>query len=356
MYEFWHRQYLGNSVQTWISGIGIIAVGLLAIILIKVLFLKKMVALSQRTDNTFDDFIVIFFRSSFIPYAYFLVVYEGLLILIKAAYIAAIVHKAFFVVTVFFVIKTANSLLQYLVHSLLAKQAEGELKQRQAKGLMVLAKGIIWILGSIFVLNNLGYNVSTIIAGLGIGGIAIALAAQTILGDLFSYFVILFDRPFEIGDFIIIDDKMGVVEYIGIKTTRLRTLSGEQLICSNKNLTDARVHNFKRMEKRRVVFTLKVTYQTEADKVKTIPIIVKNIISKQTDVLFDRGHLAGFGDFSLNFEVVYYILSADYNLYMDRQQLIYYEILKAFEKNNIRLAYPTQTVFMNGQAVTMHAN
>ena len=167
------------------------------------------------------------------------------------------------------------------------------------------------MLGIVFLLDNLGYNVTTIIAGLGIGGIAIALAAQAILGDLFSYFVILFDRPFEIGGFIIVDDKMGVVEYIGIKTTRLRTLGREQLVCSNKDLTDSRVHNYKCMEKRRVVFSVGITYKATAETLETIPQLVKDIITRYDDVVFDHGHLSGFGNFSLNFEFVYYILSSD---------------------------------------------
>ena len=236
--------------------------------------------------------------------------------------------------------------MKYFVLSILKKQEDGDLKQKQARGLLVIVKVAVWILGIVFLLSNLGYDVTSIIAGLGIGGIAIALAAQTILGDLFSYFVILFDRPFEIGDFIIIDDKMGVVEYIGIKTTRLRTLSGEQLICSNKDLTDSRVHNYKRMQKRRVVFSIGVTYQTPADVLESIPRLVKEIIEKKDAVIYDRGHFAGFGDFSLNFEFVYYVLSSDYNKYMNTQQEILLNIYRSFENKKIDFAYPTQTIFL----------
>ena len=180
---------------------------------------------------------------------------------------------------------------------------------------------------------------------MGIGGIAIALAAQTILGDLFSYFVIFFDRPFQIGDFIIVEDNMGTIEYIGIKTTRIRTLSGEQLICSNTYLTNSRIHNYKRMEERRIVFKLGVTYQTTSEIVKEIPVIVKEIIESTKDVRLDRGHFSGFGDFSLDFEFVYYILSADYNVFMDKQQEIYHRILCRFESEKIDFAYPTQTLY-----------
>ena len=188
---------------------------------------------------------------------------------------------------------------------------------------------MIWTVGVVFLIDNLGYDVTTLITGLGIGGIAIALAAQTILGDLFSYFVIFFDRPFEIGDFIIVDTKMGTIEYIGVKTTRIRTLSGEQLICSNTFLTNAQVHNYKRMEQRRVVFKLGVVYQTPHEKLKRIPEAVRAIIEKAEDVKFVRGHFSGFGDSSLDFEFVYYVLSSDYNIYMDKQQTIYFDVVRS---------------------------
>ena len=141
----------------------------------------------------------------------------------------------------------------------------------------------------VFLVNNLGYNVTTIITVLGIGGIAVALAAQTVLGDFFSYFVIFFDRPFEIGDLIIVDDKViGAIEYIGIKTTRIRAISGEQIVCSNKDLTDSRVHNYKKMMRRRVVFSIGVIYQTTAEQMKKIPGIIKSIIDATDNATSDQ--------------------------------------------------------------------
>jgi len=203
------------------------------------------------------------------------------------------------------------------------------------------------VIGIVFLMDNLGFNISAVVAGLGIGGIAIALAAQAILGDLFSYFVIFFDRPFEVGDFINVGDKVGTVEYTGIKTTRVRALSGEQLVFANTDLTNSRIHNFKKMEKRRVVFKLGVVYQTLADTLAEIPNLVKEIIEKQPDTTFDRGHFATYGDFSLNFEFVYFVLSSDYVKFMDTQQRINLEIYKEFENRGIEFAYPTQTLFVN---------
>jgi small-conductance mechanosensitive channel len=150
-----------------------------------------------------------------------------------------------------------------------------------------------------------------------------------------------------LGDFIIIGEYLGTVEYIGIKTTRIRSLSGEQLVFSNTDLTDSRVRNYKRMAKRRVSFRFGVTYQTPLDKLKEIPKIVENIIKNIDDTIFDRTHFVSYGDFSLIFEVVYYILGSDYNKYMDIQQKINLGIKEEFEKLNVEFAYPTQTIYLN---------
>lgn len=346
MTNFWNNIYFGNALITWAIVFGGIIVGLAIVKLLRVVVLKRLKQWSKKTKTTFDDFIIESFGRSVIPLLYVLIVYAGLNYLELPEKAGNIIRVALLLVCTFYTLRFINAAVQYFVLSFLKQQDDGDTKQKQARGLLVIVKVIVWMLGIVFLLDNFGYDVTTIIAGLGIGGIAIALAAQTVLGDLFSYFVILFDRPFEIGDFIIVDDKMGAVEYIGIKTTRIKTLSGEQLICSNKNLTDSRVHNFKRMEKRRVVFTIGVTYQTAADDVESIPNIVKEIIAGNDDVIFDRGHFSGFGDFSINFEFVYFVLTADYNIYMDKQQAIYLDIYRAFEDRGIEFAYPTQTLFV----------
>ena len=186
-----------------------------------------------------------------------------------------------------------------------------------------------------------------VVAGLGITGIAVALAAQTILGDLFNYFVILFDRPFKRGDFVIIDDFLGVIVHIGIKTTRIQSLWGEELVFSNTDLTSSRIKNYKKMEKRRVLFKLGVTYQTTSEQIKKIPQIIRGIIEKVEDTIFDRAHFQSYGDFSLDIESVYYVIGNDYNKYMDIQQQINFAIKEAFEKEGIEFAYPTRTLFIN---------
>ncbi|PIW67370.1 MAG: mechanosensitive ion channel protein MscS, partial [Candidatus Omnitrophica bacterium CG12_big_fil_rev_8_21_14_0_65_42_8] len=238
------------------------------------------------------------------------------------------------------------ALISYGFEVYLSKKEKNEALKRSIDGILVVVKVIIWGLAIVFFLDNLGFKISAVIAGLGIGGVAVALAAQAVLGDLFSYFAILFDRPFEIGDFIITGDYLGTIEHIGVKTTRIRSLSGEQLIFSNTDLTNARVRNYKRMEQRRVVFKLGVTYQTASEKAKAIPGIIKDIIKNVKDTVFDRAHFFSYGDFALIFEIVYYVRGSDYNKYMDIQQEINFAIKERFEADGIEFAYPTQTLYI----------
>ena len=209
-----------------------------------------------------------------------------------------------------------------------------------------LTRLTIWIVVLLLVLDNLGVNITALIAGLGIGGIAIALALQTILGDLLASLSIVLDKPFVVGDFLIVGDLMGSVEYVGLKTTRLRSLSGEQLVFSNSDLLNSRIRNYGRMYERRVVFNLGVTYQTPRDKLIKIPKIIRQAVEQQENTRFDRSHFKEYGNFSLNFETVYYVLSSDYNQYMDTQQAINLYIHEQFENEQIEFAYPTQTLFV----------
>jgi small-conductance mechanosensitive channel len=208
---------------------------------------------------------------------------------------------------------------------------------------------VLWAIALLVALDNLGVNVTALITGLGIGGVAIALATQNILGDLFASLSIVLDKPFVVGDFIRVGEDMGTVEKIGLKTTRLRALSGEQLIFSNGELLKSRIRNLRRMEERRVVFRIGVLYQTTADQLQRIPLMVRQAIEKNEQTRFDRGHFANFGDSAYEFEFVYFVLSADHALFMDLQQAINLDIVRAFESEGIEFAYPTRTVFLQRQ-------
>jgi small-conductance mechanosensitive channel len=203
---------------------------------------------------------------------------------------------------------------------------------------------IIVIVAFLVILYALNVNFTNIVVGLGVGGIAIAFALQSTLSDIFSAFSLYFDRPFEIGDFVVVGEHSGTVTNIGMRSTRLKLLQGEELVISNKELTNGRVRNFRKLEKRRVAFTIGVTYDTPSEKLRKVPDIIKNIVSKSEFAELDRVNFTEFGDFSLKFLVIYYIKVADYGKYMDTQQEINYAIKEAFEQEGIEIAYPTQTI------------
>jgi small-conductance mechanosensitive channel len=208
----------------------------------------------------------------------------------------------------------------------------------------------VWSILVFTALDTLGFDITALVAGLGIGGVAVALAAQAVLGDLLASLSIVFDKPFLRGDFIVIDDKMGTVENIGIKTTRLRSLSGEQLIFSNSDLLQSRIRNFKRMRERRVEFRIGVTYHTPAEQLERIPQVIREIVESQQATRFDRAHFKDFGDSALVFETVYFVLSADYNTYMDVHQAVSIALVRRFERQGIEFAYPTQTLYLRRAA------
>ncbi|RYZ56194.1 MAG: mechanosensitive ion channel family protein [Chitinophagaceae bacterium] len=350
MNEFWTYRLLNNEVKDWAIALGIIALGLPALRLLQALVVKKIKALAARTKTTFDDFLVATLQRSVMPLLYILLFYMALRVLAFPASVQAVLHAGMLIAITFFFLRVLSSFAAFAFHRALFRQERSAQREKQSRGILLIVQVVIWLLGFLFLIDNLGYDITTLVAGLGIGGIAIALAAQTVLGDLFSYLVIFFDKPFEVGDFIIMDDKLGTVEYIGIKTTRIRTLGGEQLICSNSDLTNSRVHNYKRMQERRVVFSFGVTYATPAEKLKLIAEKVKAIISSQPQARFDRAHFKAFGAYSLDFEVVFYVLSPDYNVYMDVQQEINLQIYEALELEEVSFALPVQHVTLKNSA------
>jgi len=205
---------------------------------------------------------------------------------------------------------------------------------------------ILWSIVVILVLDQFGFNVTTLIASLGVGGVAVALAVQNILGDLFASLSIALDKPFVIGDFIVVGDVTGTVEHVGLKTTRIRALSGEQIVVSNGDLLSSRIHNYKRLHERRIVFQFGVLYDTPADTLEAIPGMVKDIVAATDNTRFDRAHFSAFGASSLDFEVVYYVTSDNYTTYMDAQQAINLAMVRQFAEQDIGFAFPTRTLHL----------
>ena len=346
MKEFLDQVYFNNTVREYLIVLGVIAVSIVILTIIKRFVIKSLRKLAARTTITGDDFLIDGLDRFGLPILQFIVIYWSLNTLDLSTKAERVIEVATSVVITYFVLRFLSSVILLLVESRIRSQKHGEEKIKQLGGLMLIINVFIWILGLVFLFENLGYNVTTIVAGLGIGGIAIALAAQNILGDLFNYFVIYFDRPFEVGDFIVVDDKSGTVEYQGIKTTRIRSISGEQIIIGNSNLAGARIHNYKRLINRRIVFVLNIDYRNPQEKLAALPGLLKSIVEQQKPVLFDRAHFATFGDWSLKFEVVYFVLDPDYNKFMDIQQTINLKIIEELKKQDIYLAATPHVSFM----------
>ena len=341
-----NQEFLRNRVSDYAVFLAILLGGVIAVQFLRWAVLHRLRVLAEQTATTLDDFLIAMFRKMLLPLAYYGVFYLASTTLVLSPFLEKAIHIGGVVLLTFLAVQFLIAISRYGIRTYVEKQGEDALREHAVAGLLMMIRVIAWILGSVFLLDNLGFRISTVVAGLGISGIAVALAAQAILGDLFSYVTIMFDRPFEIGDFIIVGDDMGVVQKLGIKSTRLSSLGGEQIVLSNKDLTDSRVRNYKRMERRRVLFQLGVTYQTRSDQMREIPGLIRDIVSGIEDAVFDRAHFASYGDFSLVFEVVYYVIGNDYNKYMDIQQQINYRVQEEFEARKIEFAYPTQTLFL----------
>lgn len=342
--HFFSKVIYHNTVLDYFIALALITGGILLIRLLKRTILQRFKAWTQRTQNQYDDFIYRSIERFGIPWLYLTAAFIGVHYLTLSPKTANVIKIAFTAAFTFLIIRLIASVILALLEKFVRKQDEGPEKVKQLGGIMLIVNVFIWILGLLFLFDNMGYNVTTIITGLGIGGIAVALAAQNILGDLFNYLVIFFDRPFEIGDYIVVDEKSGTVEYIGIKTTRVQSLTGEQLVFANSDLTESRIHNHKRMHQRRASFKFGLVYQTPPQVLRTIPGIIKGIIESQDQTLFDRAHFASYGDSSLDFEVVYYVMNTDYSRYMDIQQEINLRMFEIFLEQGIGFAYPTRTI------------
>jgi small-conductance mechanosensitive channel len=335
-----------NTVSGYLIAAGMFVVGLSVIHVFKKYVLSRLKKWAASVETSIDTLLISVTDKCLVPIIYFWIFFISLHTLKLSAEFKQVLTSLAMVLVTLFVVRALIAAVSFVLHSYLKKSSDLAGGEKKLKGVHGLINFTIWLIALLFLLDNLGVKISAVVAGLGIGGIAVALASQAILGDLFSYFVIFFDKPFEVGDFVIIGDKMGVIEHIGIKTTRIRALGGEQVVFSNTDLTNARVHNYKKMEQRRVEFKLGVVYETSADKLRTIPKIVQQAIQQLDGTTFDRGHFFAYGKFSLDFEFVYYVNGADYNKYMDIQQEINLTIFEAFAAEGIAFAIPTQRLYM----------
>lgn len=349
MDEFWNQEFWHNSVREYLIVVGFILLGIFLVRIFKRTILEQVRKLTDKTKTNIDNYFVESVEKYVIPAVYFSIIYSGLRYLNLPPKVVAALSVAYTVIITYYGVGLVANVIRLSLRSYARKRGPGPEAVKQIGGIILIINVLVWGLGLLFLFDNLGYDVTAVVAGLGVGGIAIALAAQNILGDLFNYFVIFFDRPFESGDFLVIDDKNGIVDQIGIKTTRIKTLSGEQLVMANSDLTTSRIHNYKKMQRRRIVFSVGVSYETSLEQLKKIPKVIKEVVLEQEPVTFDRAHFQKYGDSSLVFEIVYFVENPDYNLYMDVQQQINFGIYEKFEAMGVVIAFPTRTLYIRNE-------
>ena len=347
MKDFLNQVYWNNTVENYLWVLGGIAAAWIIMMLIKGPLIRLLCRLAKLSRTSYDDAIVSGIEKFILPYLFIIAVYSLLTVL-------NLHPRAARGLTVLLAILSAYYIIRFLIHAMhksvvFYMEYKGEPPHRivQITGILLIFKALIWIIGILVLIENLGYNVTSVVTGLGIGGIAIALAAQNILGDLFSYFVIFFDKPFEIGDSINVDGKGGTVEKIGIKTTHIRTLAGEQLVMPNAELVKSPIQNFKRQNTRRVAFKLSVWRIAGLDFLKQLPQTLQQLVTSHPHTTFDRAHLAAITDNSFDFEVVYIIDTADYALFMNIQQDIYLSIIHILRDNDVQFNDPASTFILN---------
>jgi small-conductance mechanosensitive channel len=314
-------------------------------LLVRRLVVRHVSVKAQQTDNYFDDMLVLLIQKVNLAVVFVIAFYAAQKALALPAKIVQVERTLAIAAAFAQVAFWGNAIITFFLTRTSEKAQTGEINVSAHRAIAFLARLAVWTLVGALLLENLGIHLSALLAGVGIGGIAIALAAQNILADMFCYVAIILDKPFIAGDFIVTGEMAGSVERIGIKTTRLRSVNGEQLVISNQDLVSSRVRNYKNMDERRVVHTIGVIYETPPEKLRRIPEIAKEVITGVEKTRFDRAHFAKFGHFSLDFEIVYYVLDRDYKLHMDIQQQVLLGRVSRFAEEGIEFAYPTNLTY-----------
>jgi len=345
------RQLIANnSSEDWALALLAATAFMVVLHTLRRLVLRRLARVSETSDTVIYSFFVDVLSATRILLAAAVGLYVATHFLTLPAALEKFVDRAFIGLLILQSGFWANrGLVFWLTH----KFAQGDDIDAGARAMTLsllsfLGRVALWALVALLILDNMGLNVTALVASLGIGGIAVALAAQNILSDLFASLSIAIDKPFVIGDFIIVDDHMGSIEHVGLKTTRVRSLGGEQIIFSNNDLLKSRIRNYKRMQERRAVFAIGVTYDTAVEHLESIPGLIQAAIKSHESTRFDRAHFKGFGPSSLDFEAVYYMLQPDFNLYMDVQQAINLQLVREFGERGIQFAFPTQTLHVAG--------
>lgn len=346
--DFLHLKFLGNDYLTWIFAL-LTALGVFFVVrTIQRILIKRISLIAAHTETKLDDLALELIKGTKTFSIAAVSFFFGSGPLTIPSHIDLVLSRILILVLIIQSSIWGLNAINFWIENYMKEKAKEDLAVATTVGLIsFVAKLLLYSALALLTLSNFGINITTLVAGLGVGGIAVALAAQNILGDLFASLTIVFDKPFIVGDFIIVGEFMGTIEHIGLKTTRLRSLSGEQLIFSNTDLLQSRIRNYKRMNERRVVFSVKVTHETPIDKLKSIPLKIRELVEKNPFARFDRGHFNAISEYCMNVETVYWVKSAEYSVYMDVQQELNLEIVHWFRQEGIELAYPTRNLYLN---------
>jgi small-conductance mechanosensitive channel len=339
--------YLDSTVRAWIIALLILILGFGALVLIHRIVYSRLKRLSQLTVTIVDDLFCEILGATQRFFLFAVALYAASFALKLSPDLRLFLYRSCIIICLIQASFWGSRGISFWINGYLKKRYVSDSTVATSLGLIgFTAKFGLFALLVLMAIHNLGFDITTLIAGLGVGGIAVALAVQNILADLFASLTIVLDKPFVIGDFIVVGEYMGTIEHIGLKTTRIRSLSGEQLVFANGDLLQSRVRNFKRMSERRIVFTLGVVYQTSQEKLAKIPEIIKDVITITENARIDRCHFLKFGASSLDFETVYWVASPDFNIYADIAQKINLEIFRRFAAEGIEFAYPSQTLYI----------
>jgi small-conductance mechanosensitive channel len=349
-----HYVILNNDLAAWAVAICIGAAVCALLYAAKGLVVRRLAGFAQATATYLDDLAIKVLCATHPAFMLIMGGYAGAQWLALPQKGGALLSRLAIAALLLQVARWGDvGVRDWLHHYRTRRSAQDAASTTSTAALGFVARTVLWLVITLMILDNFGVNITTLVASLGIGGIAVALALQNILGDLFSSLSIVLDKPFMVGDFITVDDIAGTVEYVGLKTTRIRGLGGEQVVFSNSDLLKSRIRNYKRMQTRRIVFGIGVTYETSKRQLLGIPGILREIVEGQPQASFDRAHFKSFGASSLDFETVYIVQTPDYAVYMDIQQAINVALFERFEQEGIAFAYPTQTVyFANAKAGT----
>ncbi len=344
-----------NSLLDWVCAFAVASLSFILLYILRWFLIRSLKKIAENNQfSQANQVLITVKRANLIFFLVIAAFFASLLLTLAPTTDATIAKITKAVIVVQIAIWLSGFLRAWIFRILSHKTKRDGASMGALAVLNFISQIVLWSVALLLILQNIGIDITALVAGLGIGGIAVALSLQRILNDLFASLSIVLDKPFVIGDFVMFDDFLGTIEHIGIKTTRLRSLTGEQIICANGELLNTRIRNFKRMQERRVVFNIGVIYDTSYEKLQRIPAMLKAIVEALDNTRFDRAHFFEYGDFSLNFEIVYYVLSADYNLYMDAQQAINLEIYQQFQQEEIEFAYPTQSLYVYNKTVSPH--